>query len=195
MTALCPLTDLWWPSSVLSGDVAKRRSQSWMTGLWSSSEARHSCVATSGCHASSLHLILKQKHNSYIHHRRSEAAVWTRVRTRDMLSDTLMIGSFLRKSHTTQRPAYVDARMYCTCLFHSIHATSSGGCKHTSLHTIANKPRNIVLDNYLWLLTRRHRLSRVIQIPDVNFGFTCARSQQIWLRMGLILFYHTEEHI
>ena len=31
-----------------------------MIGVWSSSEARHSCVATSGCQATILHLILKK---------------------------------------------------------------------------------------------------------------------------------------
>ena len=56
-----PPAYLWWFSSTLSGDVAKRRSHSWMMGLWSSSDARHSCVATSGCHDNSLHLIYKRR--------------------------------------------------------------------------------------------------------------------------------------
>ena len=36
------------------GEDASLRSQIWMTGVWSSSEARQSCVATSGCHAPTL---------------------------------------------------------------------------------------------------------------------------------------------
>lgn len=48
---------LWWLSSTLSGDVANRKSHSWITGLWSSSDARQSCVATSGCHATTFQRI------------------------------------------------------------------------------------------------------------------------------------------
>lgn len=45
----------WCPSKVLMGVVAKRRSHSWMTGFASSSEAKHSWVATSGCQATTFH--------------------------------------------------------------------------------------------------------------------------------------------
>lgn len=41
---------------------------------------------------------------------------------------TCIIGSFLRKSQTTQRPqGDVDARMCCTCLFHDKQLMQSGG--------------------------------------------------------------------
>ena len=75
------------------GEDASLRSQIWMTGVWSSSEARQSCVATSGCHAPTL------------------------VRMREAESLSLMMGSFLRRSHTTQRDEKVVARMCCTCLW------------------------------------------------------------------------------
>ena len=40
-----------WFSRTLRGEVAKRRSHIWMTGMRSSSEARTNWVATSGCHS------------------------------------------------------------------------------------------------------------------------------------------------
>ena len=45
-----------------------------------------------------------------------------------MLSLTLIIGSFLRKSQTTQRDANVEPKICWTCLFHATQANSSGGC-------------------------------------------------------------------
>ena len=74
------------------GDEASLRSHIWITGVWSSSEARQSCVATSGCHATTLVRILEAE------------------------SLTLMMGSFFRRSQTTQRDEKVVARMCCTCL-------------------------------------------------------------------------------
>lgn len=41
----------------LTGDAANLRSHSWMTGVWSSSDASTICVATSGCQVTSLLLI------------------------------------------------------------------------------------------------------------------------------------------
>ena len=40
-----------WFSKTLRGEVAKRRSHIWMTGMRSSSEASTNWVATSGCHS------------------------------------------------------------------------------------------------------------------------------------------------
>lgn len=40
-----------WFSKILSGEVAKRKSHIWMTGIRSSSEAKINCVATSGFQA------------------------------------------------------------------------------------------------------------------------------------------------
>jgi hypothetical protein len=51
----------------------------------------------------------------------------------DMLSLTLMIGSFFLKSHTTQRKPNVEAKMCWTCLFHDTQETSSGGWKKTTI--------------------------------------------------------------
>ena len=57
--------------------------------------------------------------------------------TLDMLSLTLMIGSFFLKSHTTQREPNVEAKMCWTCLFHDTQETSSGGWKKTQYLLIA----------------------------------------------------------
>lgn len=40
-----------WFSKIFKGEVAKRKSHIWMTGIRSSSEAKISCVATSGFQA------------------------------------------------------------------------------------------------------------------------------------------------
>jgi hypothetical protein len=60
------LNYLWWLSSTLSGDVANRKSQSWITGAWSSSDARQSCVATSGCHATTFQRIYAQRQCTFM---------------------------------------------------------------------------------------------------------------------------------
>lgn len=72
------ITYFWWFSSTLTGEVAYLRSQSCITGVWSSSDDRHICVATSGFQLTSLHLICRifdtkiLKHALYIHGEQSE---------------------------------------------------------------------------------------------------------------------------
>ena len=104
-------TPRWWPSSWRTGAVANRRSQICKCGVWSSSLARHIWVATSGFQATSL------------------------ARIFDIESLTLIMLSFLRKSHTTHLPpADVDARMCCTWLFHDRHCIASSGCSFAPLN-------------------------------------------------------------
>jgi len=68
---------LWWFSSTFSGDVANRKSHSWMTGDWSSSDARQSCVATAGCHATTFQRIYEQEqHNNAFHYILIFLATW-----------------------------------------------------------------------------------------------------------------------
>ena len=55
-------SNLWWPSSTFSGEVADLRSQSCITGEWSASEAMQSCVATSGCQQMEWHFICNTHH-------------------------------------------------------------------------------------------------------------------------------------
>jgi len=57
----------WSECYTLTGEAAKRRSQSWATGVWSSSDASTSWVATSGCHVTSLLRICKHNWCSSVH--------------------------------------------------------------------------------------------------------------------------------
>lgn len=61
-------------------------------------------MATSGCHATTFHLIL------------------------DTVSVSFIIGSFFLRSHITHFVEKVEANICCTCLFHETHRISSNGC-------------------------------------------------------------------
>ena len=71
--------------------------------MWSSSEAKHNCVAISGCHATDRHF------------------------ARVLLSVSLMIGSFFFRSQMTHFVENTDAKMCCTCRFQANDKTSSSG--------------------------------------------------------------------
>ena len=140
----------WWFSKDLTGEVANLRSQSWMTGEWSSSEASAIWVATSGCQHTCAQrsrdtesltwikniadicfvvlLDMTQNKNHQMHPSIimcNYYTVFLLVKTRR----TLIIGSFFLKSQTMQRLAKVLAKMCWTCEFHATDVTSSAGWK------------------------------------------------------------------
>lgn len=146
-------------------------------------DARQSCVATSGCQATTFHLI------------------------RDTVSVNLIIGSFFLKSQTTHFAAKVDAKICCTWRFHEIDDTSSNGWdlapktaykKLQFWRTVQLKLTQVTTDgkyhklcywfHYNFCLssayivvkqmqlfgTWSHRSVGVVHIPNINFRFTCA---------------------
>lgn len=123
-----------WLSRTLSGEVANRRSHICMTGSLSSSDARTSWVATSGCHNIPeqciwhTHTHTRQVHNMPDVLCFPPALKGVHALTRLLWSLILMMGSFFLRSQTMAFPlGFADARMCCTWLFHATTLTSSAG--------------------------------------------------------------------
>lgn len=117
-------------------------------------EARHNCVATSGCQATTFHRIL------------------------ETVSLNLIIGSFFLKSQTTHLAAKVLAIMCCTCKFQATDKTSSKGC----VFEPKKQPKSQTpKPNTTRKQTRRHRRTHIIQIPNEYIRLAGSGHQQIIL--------------
>jgi len=83
--------------------------------------------------------------------------------TLDMLSLTLMIGSFFLRSQTTQRAVNVEARICCTCRFQLTQATSSGGYNSQTMDEC---------NNTLTLSINSYRDNSFALVPNISVVYT-----------------------